>query len=271
MARSVFTIGLVLALGAIVSLVQAQPAARQAAPGKAAPATKVAAPRAAVPQAQPAEGGALKDPKQKLSYAFGLDIGRTLKMQDVDVDFQVLARGLKDGLTDAAPLLNDEQLQQVMQEFQQQMIARENERVKTLGSKNSAAADQFVADNKTKQGVVTLPSGLQYKVIKQGTGQKPKRSDYVKAHYRGTLLDGTEFDSSYKRGEPSSFAVDGVIEGWKEALQLMPVGSKWQLFVPANLAYGPRSPSPLIEPNSLLVFEVELLGIEQPGEELPVK
>lgn len=207
--------------------------------------------------------------KQKVSYSFGLDIGRTLKMQEVELDTQALMRGLQDGVTGANPLLSDEQIQQVMQEFQREMEAKFTERSKTVGEQNQREGQQFLAQNKQKEGIVALPSGLQYKVLKQGNGAKPKRSDYVKAHYRGTLLDGTEFDSSYKRGEPATFAVDGVIEGWQEALQLMPVGSKWQLYVPSELAYGQQSPSPLIGPNALLVFEVELLGIQQPGEELP--
>jgi FKBP-type peptidyl-prolyl cis-trans isomerase len=217
-----------------------------------------------------AGGGAGLTQQQKVSYSFGLDIGRTLKMQEVEVDTQALVRGLQDGLTGAAPLLTDEQIQQVMQEFQQEMQSKMADRAKVLGAKNLQEGQQFLAQNKQKAGVIELPSGLQYKVLKQGTGQKPKATDYVQAHYRGTLLDGTEFDSSYQRGEPAKFALNSVIEGWKEALQLMPVGSKWQLYVPAELAYGSQSPSPLIGPNALLIFEVELLDIPQ-GEELPVR
>lgn len=215
-------------------------------------------------------GGALKDQKQKVSYCFGLDIGRTLKMQAVDIDPQVLVKGLQDGLSGAAALLTDEQIQQVMQQFQQEMEARSAEKSKTMSVANKQQETQFLAANKAKQGIVALPSGLQYKVLKKGTGPTPKKSDLVQAHYRGTLLDGTVFDSSYDRGEAATFPVDGVIDGWKEALQLMPVGSKWQLFVPSELAYGERSPSPRIGPNAMLIFEVELLGI-QPAEELPTQ
>lgn len=218
--------------------------------------------------AQPAVGG-LQDPKAQISYSLGLDIGRTLRMQQIDIDPKVIMRGIDDGLSGAKPLLSDEQIQQVMQSLQQELVAREAEKAKNVGARNVAEGEKFLAENKKRQGVVTLPSGLQYKIIKTGKGQRPKSTDVVTTHYRGTLLDGTEFDSSYKRGEPTTFQLNQVIPGWTEALQLMPVGSKWELYVPAALGYGERGAGSEIGPNQTLVFEVELLSIGNPGTSLP--
>ncbi|MGE3820886.1 MAG: FKBP-type peptidyl-prolyl cis-trans isomerase [Isosphaeraceae bacterium] len=223
--------------------------------------TKKAAPKAATPAPAPPAG--LADLKSQASYGLGLSLGRNLKAQAVEIDPEVLARGLRDGLTGAKALMTDEQIQAAMTEFQNQLNARRMAEMKAAATKNDAAGKAFLAANKSKPGVRTLPSGLQYKVLKEGTGAIPKATDTVSTHYKGTLLDGTVFDSSIERGEPLSFEVNGVIAGWTEALQKMKVGSKWQLFVPANLAYGENPPqgSP-IEPNSVLVFEVELLGID---------
>lgn len=208
-------------------------------------------------------GGELKDQKEKVSYSLGLNFGRSLKAESVEVDTQKFLRGLQDGLTEAQALLTDEQIAEVLQAFQQEVMAKAEAKMKDLGAKNQKEGAAFLTANKKKQGVVALPSGLQYKVIKAGQGEKPAATDTVKTNYRGTLLDGTEFDSSYKRGEPATFPVNRVIKGWQEALQLMPVGSKWQLFVPAELAYGDQGMGPDIAPHSTLVFEVELLGIEK--------
>ncbi|MFO0952879.1 MAG: FKBP-type peptidyl-prolyl cis-trans isomerase [Isosphaeraceae bacterium] len=210
----------------------------------------------------PAASG-LGDLKSKASYGLGLSLGKNLKAQSVDIDPELLARGLKDGLTGAKPMLTDEQIQAVMQEFQQQLVAKRMEASKVAAEKNLKDGEAFLAANKAKPGVVTLPSGLQYKVVKEGTGKTPKATDTVSTHYTGTLLDGTKFDSSVDRGQPASFPVNGVIKGWTEALQLMKVGAKWQLFIPSGLAYGPNPPpgSP-IGPNSVLVFDIELLGVE---------
>jgi FKBP-type peptidyl-prolyl cis-trans isomerase FklB len=208
------------------------------------------------------EKPALKTQKDSVSYAIGLDIGQRLKQQLVDADADLIARGIKDVSTGGKPLLTEEQAQSVMGTFQQQLLAKQDSVKKTVGEKNKIEGEAFLAENKKKEGVVTLPSGLQYKVLKTGTGKKPKAEQTVSVHYRGTLIDGTEFDSSYKRGEPATFQVNGVIKGWTEALQLMPPGSKWQLFIPSDLAYGERGAGQTIPPNSTLVFDVEILSIK---------
>ena len=206
-----------------------------------------------------AAGAELKDLKQKASYSFGLRIGRNMKSQSVDLDPDLLTRGIKDGLGGGQALLTDEQMDEVLQAFQKELLAKQAEVAKTQAEKNQKEGTAFLAQNKTQQGVRTLPSGLQYKVLKSGTGKTPKDTDVVTANYRGTLIDGTEFD----KNDGATFPVNRVIPGWTEALQLMKVGSKWQLFVPAELAYGPRQRSEVIGPNATLVFDIELLGIEQ--------
>ena len=159
-------------------------------------------------------------------------------------------------------MLSEEEMRTVMTAFQKEMAAKQAEMMKSQGEKNKKEGEAFLAENKKKEGVKTLASGLQYKVIKEGTGKTPKATDKVSTHYQGTLIDGTEFDSSYKRGEPATFPVNGVIPGWTEALQLMKVGSKWQLFVPSKLAYGEKGAGPIIGPNAVLIFTVELLAIK---------
>lgn len=210
-----------------------------------------------------------KDQKDIVGYGVGLDIGRNIKKSELDVNPEAVAAGIRDGLTGAKPKLTDEQIQQAMQAVQQEMMKKqmakaEEEKAKSAveGAKNKKDGEAFLAANKKKDGVVTLPSGLQYKVVTAGKGAKPTATSVVKTHYRGTLIDGTEFDSSYKRGEPVKFPVNRVIKGWTEALQLMPVGSKWQLFIPSELAYGEQGAGETIGPNSTLIFDVELLGIE---------
>jgi FKBP-type peptidyl-prolyl cis-trans isomerase FklB len=205
---------------------------------------------------------ALKTQKDKASYAIGLNIGRSLHKDSVEIDPAIFARGLKDGVAGGKALLTDDEIKATMTALQADVNKRQGERMQQQGEANKKAGEAFLAANKTKEGVVTLPSGLQYKILKAGTGPKPTASDSVVCNYKGTLLDNTEFDSSYKRGQPATFPVGGVIKGWTEALQLMPVGSKWQLFVPADLAYGQRGPSAAIGPNATLIFEVELLSIE---------
>ncbi|MCJ7833279.1 MAG: FKBP-type peptidyl-prolyl cis-trans isomerase, partial [Deltaproteobacteria bacterium] len=170
-------------------------------------------------------------------------------------------KGFKDALSGAKPLLSEEEMRTVMTAFQKEISEKQAEKTKVLGEKNKKEGETFLAENKKKEGVKILTSGLQYKVVKEGTGKKPKATDKVTTHYQGTLIDGTEFDSSYKRGEPAAFPVNGVIPGWTEALQLMKVGSKWQLFVPSKLAYGERGAGPKIGPNAVLIFTVELLSI----------
>lgn len=213
-------------------------------------------------QTPPAGGSDLKDVKQKVSYGIGVDIGKKIKKDALDVDLDLIARGIKDGAA-GKTAISEEQIMEAMQAFQTQMMAKMAEEAKTAGDKNQKDGEAFLAANKTKPGVQTTKSGLQYKVVKSGNGKTPKASDEVSTHYRGTLIDGTEFDSSYKRNAPAKFPVNGVIAGWTEALQLMKEGDKWQLFIPANLAYGanPRPGGP-IPPNATLIFDIELLKVE---------
>lgn len=216
---------------------------------------------------QAADPPALKTQKDKLSYSVGLDMGRTLRSQSMEVDPDLVARGLRDALGNQKPLLTEEEIQKVIveaqNEAQKQKRALTATESRALGEKNLKEGAAFLAENKKKKGVVTLPSGLQYRIITEGKGKKAKASDTVTAHYKGTLIDGTEFDSSHKRGQPASFPLNGVIPGWTEALQLMPVGSKWELFIPGDLAYGPRGSGSKIGPNATLIFEVELFSIEE--------
>jgi len=207
-------------------------------------------------------GPALTTDKEKDSYAFGLNIGRGLSKQPVDLDAAAVARGLKDALSGSKSLLTDEEAAADLAQLKDQAQKASDAKMQELGAENQKAGAAFLAENKTKEGVVTLPSGLQYKILTAGTGPKPTAADTVVCQYKGTLLDGTEFDSSYKRGQPATFAVGKVIKGWTEALQLMPVGSKWQLFIPADLAYGERGAGNVIPPNATLVFEVELVSIQ---------
>ena len=203
----------------------------------------------------------LTTPKEKASYAIGMNVGKKmgkdLKGHSVDIDQAILLRGMKDGLAGDKTLLTDEQATAAIVDLQKEVAQAEADANKKKG-------DTFLAENKTKEGVVTLPSGLQYKILQQGTGPKPTAKDVVVCNYRGTLVDGKEFDSSAKHGKPATFPVGQVIKGWTEALQLMPVGSKWQLCVPPDLAYGERSMGPDITPFSTLIFEVELVSIRPP-------
>jgi len=199
----------------------------------------------------------LKDSKDKVSYSIGLNIGFNLKKQNVSINPDTFVLGLKDALA-GKPQMTDEQVKETMTAFEKEMIDKQ----KAAGVKNGADGEKFLAENKKKEGVKTTASGLQYKVVKEGSGAQPKEKDTVMANYRGTLIDGTEFDSSYTRGQPATFPVSGVIKGWTEALQMMKVGSKYQLFIPANLAYGERAMGPDIGPNSTLIFEVELLDVK---------
>jgi FKBP-type peptidyl-prolyl cis-trans isomerase FklB len=202
----------------------------------------------------------LQNQKEKASYSIGLSIGSNLKRQLVDIDLNIVVKGIQDGLSGASPLLSKEEIHETMVALQRELM----EKYKKQG-------EAFLAENKKKKGVTTLPDGLQYKVIKAGTGKKPKADDIVTVNYRGTLTDGTEFDSSYKRGQPATFPVSGgMIKGWTEALQLMQEGAKWELFIPSNLAYGERGMGGIIGPNASLVFEVELVSIkEKPQENKP--
>jgi FKBP-type peptidyl-prolyl cis-trans isomerase FklB len=270
---------LTLAITAVVAgmLIFGYARAQQAPPASSAqtPATPAAKPPAAktgtssgtTAAKKPVVPLTLKTQKEKASYAIGMNIGKSMHKDSVDVDPAILLRGLKDGLSGAKPLLTDDEARAAMTALQVELRKRQEEKMQVAGDANKKAGDAFLAENKTKDGVVTLPSGLQYKVLKEGTGPKPTAADSVVCNYKGTLLDSTEFDSSYKRGQPATFPVSGVIKGWTEALQLMPVGSTWQLFIPSELAYGARGgPGGGIGPNATLVFEVELISIQPKAE-----
>ncbi|OGP33117.1 MAG: hypothetical protein A2X88_09450 [Deltaproteobacteria bacterium GWC2_65_14] len=209
------------------------------------------------------QGKELQEKKERVSYSIGMDIGRNLKQQPFEVDPDLLAQGVRDAFAGGKTLLTPEEARQTLADLQKELMEKQQEQVRRIMEKNRKEGEEFLAANKKKKGVVTLPSGLQYKVLKAGSGSSPKLTDTVETNYRGTLIDGTEFDSSYQRGETATFPVSGIIEGWKEALQKMKVGDKWQLFVPAELAYGERGAGREIGPNQALIFEIELLGIKK--------
>ena len=209
----------------------------------------------------------LKTQKDKLSYALGMNLGSNLHKEKVEVDPAIVLRGLKDALAAGKMLLTEDEARATLTQLQTEVRSKQQEKMKVAGEMNKKEGVEFLAANKSKEGIVILPSGLQYKILTEGTGPKPTASDTVVCNYRGTLISGAEFDSSYKRGQPASFPVNGVIKGWTEALQLMPVGSKWQLFVPAELGYGDRGAGADIGPGATLIFEVELLSIQ--GKDKP--
>jgi len=211
---------------------------------------------ASTPAAVTAESMSLN---QKVSYIIGLNMGQNLKKDGVEIDLDTLALAFEDVKSGHEPRLSQEETQQAMTAFQEKLQAEQAASGALVADANAKEGTEFLAANGAKEGVVTTESGLQYKVITEGAGVKPSATDTVSVHYRGTLLDGTEFDSSYKRGEPVSFPVNGVIAGWTEALQLMNEGSKWELYIPSNLAYGPGGAGADIGPNATLTFEVELL------------
>jgi FKBP-type peptidyl-prolyl cis-trans isomerase FklB len=211
-------------------------------------------------EAKNPHSAALKTELDKVSYIIGTQIARNFKSQDIEVNLESLMWGLQDSLAGKELALGQEEMQKVYTNFQQQMRAKQMAKMAKEAAENLAKGKAFLEENKTKEGVKVLPSGLQYKVITEGTGKTPTADDKVKTHYRGTLIDGTEFDSSYKRNQPAEFPVKGVIKGWTEALQLMKEGAKWELYIPADLAYGERG-RPGIPPNSVLIFEIELLEI----------
>lgn len=205
----------------------------------------------------------LKDQKDKVSYSIGLEMGSGMKKQKLEVNPDLIIAGFRDGLSGKKPLLSEAETKEVMALFEKEMEARMSKEGEEATEKNKKAGEMFLAENKKKEGVKTLPSGLQYKVLKEGTGASPRSEDQVTTHYRGTLIDGTEFDSSYSRKTPANFGVGQVIKGWQEALPLMKVGSKWQLYIPANLAYGEQGAGGVIGPNAALIFDIELLSIDK--------
>src|SRR6202521_463013 len=281
MQRSLIT---ALLLAAVMMLVrngyaQTPPANTPAATTPAAPAatTPKAATTAKAPAkktgtaAKSAAAPALTTRKQKFSYALGMNIGSglgaNLKKQSVEVDSTLVSQGLKDAMSGGKTRLTEDEAKAVLKEVQTEVQKQQQEKAQQAAAANKTEGEAFLAANKSKDGVVTLPSGLQYKILTAGTGPKPTASDSVKCNYKGTLINGTEFDSSYKRGQPATFGVGQVIKGWTEALQLMPVGSKWQVVVPSSLAYGERGAGAEIGPNATLIFEVELLSIEEKAKD----
>jgi FKBP-type peptidyl-prolyl cis-trans isomerase FklB len=253
-------------LAALPAVAQDQPKADPTAarPQTAAPAE--AQPQApAQPQAEGQKPAALED---RASYIIGLNLGQSLKTQEVPCSPDLIIKGLRDGLAGANPLLTPEEIQAVMQEFQQQLMTQQQSKRQAAGEKNMKESQAFLDQNKAKAGVKTTASGLQYEVVKEGSGETPKPTDKVTVHYRGTLPDGTVFDSSYDRNEPATFPVNGVIAGWVEALQLMKPGAKYKLVIPPALAYGDRGAGGQIGPNQVLLFDVELISIDKtaPGE-----
>ena len=213
----------------------------------------------------------LKTEDDKVSYSLGFSMGSNFKKDDLKMNLEMFQKGMKDGFTGGKQILNEEEIKETMTAFQQKMRAKKQaeymkkmEERKNQGEANKETGEKFLEENKTKEGVVTLESGLQYKILKKGTGASPKATDTVKCNYKGTTIAGKEFDSSYKRGEPATFALNRVIKGWTEGLQLMKEGGKWQFFIPSELAYGERGAGQNIGPNEVLIFEIELLGIEKP-------
>jgi FKBP-type peptidyl-prolyl cis-trans isomerase len=218
-----------------------------------------------------AEGtNVLTDTKSRVSYAIGLNIGHSFKAQDIDVDVGLVTRAIQDVAAGRPELMTEPEVKQTLTAFQQEMRANMMKKRAEQGLKNKAEGEAFLAANKSQPGVTVLPDGLQYQVLTTGAGPLPAASDTVTVNYRGTLIDGTEFDSSYKRGQPASFPVGGVIRGWTEALEKMPVGSKWKLFIPSELAYG-ESGQRGIPPNAVLIFEVELLDTKAPAAPAPAQ
>jgi FKBP-type peptidyl-prolyl cis-trans isomerase FklB len=286
--KNTITIAVIFCTVAILTVgsARAQQAAAPSSNSSKTPAASTqqapAAKSGTTPATKPGQAAAAKKPdtfelktdKDKASYAIGMNIGQNLRKQGEVIDATVVQRGMKDALAGNKTLMTEDEAKAALMTLQASMRKKQEEQVQQMAETNKKDGDAFLAENKTKAGVVTLPSGLQYKVLSEGTGPKPTAADSVVCNYKGTLLDGTEFDSSAKHGGPATFPVSGVIKGWTEALQLMPVGSKWQLFVPSDLAYGQRGAGGGIAPNSTLIFEVELVSIKssdaaQPGVKAP--
>jgi len=211
----------------------------------------------------------LKTKKEKVSYCIGWNIGSSLKREKVDINTTVLSQALRDALTGGIPSLTDEEMKQVMTTFHQELQMKQMETMNKQADKNKKEGDKFLVENRIKPGVKTTPSGLQYKVVQEGKGDKPTADDTVTVHYKGTTIDGKEFDSSYKRGQPATFPLKGVIPGWTEGVQLMSVGSKYEFYIPSKLGYGERGAGESIGPNATLIFIVELISIEKKASTVP--
>ncbi len=209
-----------------------------------------------------ADNKEVKEEKDRISYSVGYQVGGDFKRQGVTLNPDLFVKGVQDAMSGTKPLMTQQEMNSTLVDLKKKIMTAQREEQKKSAEKNLVEGKKFLEGNARKEGVTTLPSGLQYKVIAKGTGASPKKTDSVTVHYKGTLIDGTEFDSSYKRGQPATFRVDGVIAGWTEALQKMKPGAKWLLFIPPNLAYGERGAGSRIGPNSALVFEVELISVE---------
>lgn len=260
--RKTFTLpaALLLLVAAAAGAQQSGQSNQKPAEKPAAQGTQTAAPAAPTPQNTAGKPESLED---RASYSIGLNLGRSLKSNEINANADLIIKGLRDGLAGNA-MLTDAEMQATMQEFQQQIQGQQEAKQKALGEKNKTEGEAFLAKNKARAGVKTTASGLQYEVVSEGTGPQPKATDTVTVNYRGTLMDGTEFDSSYERGQPATFVLNQVIPGWTEGVQLMKVGSKYKFYIPAALGYGERGAGGVIGPNAPLVFEVELISIGQP-------
>lgn len=214
------------------------------------------------PKARAEQTPILKAQTDKVSYSIGVDVARNFQRQGIEVDVDLLMKGFKDALSGGKLLMTEDDVRATLNAYRTELMQKQAQAMTKAAEENKKVGEVFLAENNKKDGVVTLPSGLQYKVLKMGDGKKPTATDTVECNYRGTLIDGTEFDSSYRTGKPAAFQVSGVIRGWTEALQLMPVGSKWQLVIPPDLAYGAHGAGSQIGPNATLIFEVELLAIK---------
>lgn len=209
----------------------------------------------------------LTDQQDRISYTIGVDMGENLKAQGLDINPDMLARGIKDAVNENDLLMSKQEMEDTLLEFQKELIAKQEQAMKEVSEKNAQVGSQFLTENKAKPGVVTMDSGLQYKVLQAGDGAKPAADDYVTVDYEGKLIDGTVFDSTYSRGKPATFKVSQVIPGWQEALQEMPMGATWELYIPANLAYGERGIGGPIGPNETLIFKVHLISIGQQDQD----
>ena len=209
------------------------------------------------------DAASLVTDKDKLSYSIGADLGKNFKNQGIDVNPEALAKGMQDGMSGAQLILTEQQMKDVLNKFQKDLMAKRSADFNKKADENKSKGEAFLSSNKTKTGVVVLPSGLQYKIIDAGTGAKPSKTDTVTVEYKGTLVDGTVFDSTEKTGKPATFQVSQVIPGWTEALQLMPAGSTWEIYVPSDLAYGPRSVGGPIGPNETLIFKIHLISVKK--------
>ena len=261
MRKSLILPAVLLAAAAVAG---AQQTAKPAQKPAAQPAKPAAQPAAAPAQASGQQAGKPESVQDRASYVIGYNLGRTLKQNDVDANSDLIVKGLRDGLAGANGMLTDAEMQSTMQEFQKQVQAQQEAKQKVIGEKNKAEGEAFLAKNKARPGVKTTASGLQYEVEKEGTGPTPKATDTVTVNYKGTLMDGSTFDSSYDRGQPATFVLNQVIPGWTEGVQLMKVGSKYKFYIPSALGYGDKGAGATIGPNAPLIFEVELLSIGEP-------